>query len=358
MAILRRAALLVRESLLAPRLRQDLATLAALVALLGLGGCFLVDALKQSERPFAFSHRQHVEEEGLDCTDCHGSWEESEDPGLPLPGQCALCHADLDAEKPPAQQVAALFDGDRFRAAHAGRQADEILFSHQRHAARGEACTTCHAGVAGDDGTLAGRGAELRMNMETCLACHAGNAGPDASDCAACHAEIRSGSPPPSHRANWRRYHGSIVRGRSEERSDQCALCHQPSDCTTCHQIEMPANHDNHWRRRAHGLVASMDRASCATCHDSDSCQRCHEETRPASHAGSWGAPRDRHCLACHEPLRGESCGVCHKQATSHELATPLPSDHLPGMNCRQCHGNGQPLPHVDNGQTCTSCHR
>jgi hypothetical protein len=101
-----------------------------------------------------------------------------------------------------------------------------------------------------------------------------------------------------------------------------------------------------------------MDRESCATCHDSDSCDRCHDEIRPQSHVGMWGEPRDRHCLACHEPLRGESCAVCHEATPSHDQATPLPPDHLPGMNCRMCHGNGQPLPHEDNGQTCTSCHR
>jgi hypothetical protein len=327
-------------------------------ALLFLGGCILLDALVQAERPFAFSHRLHVEEEGLECSDCHMLWEESEDPGMPVPGQCALCHEDIDLEKPPTQQVASLFEGTRFRAAQAGRQSEEILFSHQGHATRADDCSVCHAEVADDDGHLAERGSELWLSMEDCLACHASSAGPAEADCAACHSEIGSGIAPTSHHANWRRFHGTVVRDRSKERSDRCALCHQPSECTTCHQIEPPVNHNNYWRRRAHGLIASMDRGSCATCHDSDSCQRCHEETRPASHAGSWGDPRDRHCLACHEPLRGESCGVCHASAASHEQATPLPGDHLPGMNCRQCHGNGQPLPHVDNGQTCTSCHR
>ena len=107
------------------------------------------------------------------------------------------------------------------------------------------------------------------------------------------------------------------------------------------------------------GPVAGIPGIStCMTCHDADSCRRCHEELRPQSHAGMWGEPLDRHCLSCHEPLRSSSCGVCHSGTPSHEEATPLPPDHNPGMNCRMCHGNGQPLPHVDNGQTCTSCHR
>jgi hypothetical protein len=30
----------------------------------------------------------------------------------------------------------------------------------------------------------------------------------------------------------------------------------------------------------------------------------------------------------------------------------------VPSMNCRLCHGAGVPLPHVDNGSDCNSCHR
>jgi hypothetical protein len=329
-----------------------------LAGLMYLGGCMLVGALVQSERPFAFSHRLHVEEEGLECGDCHGTWEDLEDPGMPRAAQCALCHKDLDAEKPPELQVASLFEGERFRAARAGHQSDEILFSHQKHATRGLDCTACHAEVASDEGTLAQRGAALRMTMDACLDCHAESSGPRDSECAACHAEIRSGVAPPSHSANWTRYHGTFVRGRTNERAGQCALCHTQTDCTSCHQIELPESHNNYWRRRGHGLTASMDRDSCATCHDTDSCQRCHDETRPMSHTGAWGEPQDRHCLACHEPLRANSCVVCHAATPSHDQATPLPPDHLPSMDCRLCHGNGQPLPHVDNGQTCTSCHR
>ena len=327
------------------------------LALLYVAGCLGKDSQQPEEQRFAFGHRLHVQDEGLECSDCHGTWEDSEDPGMPTAAQCALCHAALDEEKPPEEQVATLYEGSSVRAAHASRQSDEILFSHQKHATLGLDCAACHAEVAEDEGALELRGSELRMSMDACLECHASSSGPALADCAACHAEIRAGVAPPSHRADWTRYHGSVVRGRSTERSDLCALCHQPAECTTCHQIQLPANHNNYWRRRAHGLTASMDRESCSTCHDSDSCQRCHEETRPLSHVGAWGAPKDRHCLECHEPLRSVSCGVCHESTPSHDLATPLPPDHHPGMDCRACHGHGQPLPHVDNGQACTSCH-
>lgn len=346
-----------RSSLLDLRAARGRALALGALAFLGVMGCTLKEPAELQEPRYAFGHRVHVEDEGLECADCHSHWEDAEDPGMPLAAQCKLCHSTLDEEKPAEQQVDTLFEGSTYLAAHAGRQSEEILFPHQRHATLGLDCNACHAGVATDDGSLAQRGPELRMSMDACLACHASSSGPALEDCAACHAEIRSGVAPPSHLADWTRYHGSAVRGRSKERSDQCALCHQPAECTNCHQIQLPENHTNYWRRRAHGLTASMDRDKCATCHDSDSCQRCHEEIRPTSHVGSWGAPKDRHCLECHEPLRSVSCGVCHSATPSHDQASPLPPDHLPGMDCRACHGKGQPLPHVDNGQLCTSCH-
>jgi len=317
----------------------------------------LADAFTKPEKRFAFSHRQHLESGDFDCTDCHSGAEDSEEPGMPSAAQCALCHSSLDAEKPPERRVKSLFGEDGYLAAHAGRQSDEILFSHQKHANRGLECTACHAYVATDDGALPESGAAFLTTMDDCVACHERSSGPPESDCAACHVEIRAGVAPPSHRANWTRFHGSIVRGRADERSDQCALCHKESDCASCHAIVMPENHNNYWRRRGHGLTASMDRQSCETCHDADSCNRCHEEVRPMNHVGGWGAPQDRHCLSCHEPVRGQTCGTCHAGTPSHDQATPMPPDHLPSMNCRMCHGNGQPLPHVDNGQTCTSCH-
>ena len=346
-------------AILSPKLR-DVSSRPALVgvlALLCLAGCMIADALVPAEKPFGFRHDVHGEELELECANCHGGATDSEDPGMPRAAVCQLCHAELDAEKPPERRVATLFGEDGFLASHVGRQSDEIVFSHQSHVGRGQDCAACHADVAKDDGSLVRAGNVAPMSMDACVACHVESTGPPLSDCAACHVEIRSGVAPPSHRANWKRYHGTVYHGRSSERMDQCALCHQESECTDCHAVELPENHTNYWRRRAHGLTASMDRQSCATCHDSDSCERCHEEIRPQSHSGGWGAPQDRHCLFCHDPVRSTTCGTCHPSTPSHETATPLPPDHNAGMNCRMCHGNGQPLPHVDNGQSCVACH-
>jgi hypothetical protein len=317
----------------------------------GIGSCVLMDSLDSAPPPFAFSHRVHVVDQGLGCVDCHRAWEKGDDPGMPSSGQCALCHEELDAEKPPERKVATLFVDKKYQVRNTTALNEEIVFSHQKHATRGDECVACHADIENNEFVTPA----LVKDMDDCMACHASRNA--SNDCAVCHAEIRAERTPPSHLQDWKRVHGAAVRARSERTVDRCELCHKESSCQSCHQNELPPSHNAYWRRRGHGLVASMDRQNCATCHTPDSCDRCHAESRPLDHTGMWGAPLDRHCIACHEPLRTQSCFVCHKGTPSHALATPLPPDHNAGMNCRMCHGNGQPLPHVDNGDTCTSCH-
>jgi hypothetical protein len=341
-------ALLDRWTCLGLRARR-----ASLLALLGLAGCAIIGSLQSGVKPFAFSHRLHVEDQGLGCTDCHVQWDKADMPGMPIAKQCALCHADIDAQKPPEKQIAQLFEGDKFKAHMYSAQSGEIVFSHLKHAGRDNECIVCHAAAAKSDAADAG----LKLRMEDCQKCHAERKGP--SDCSACHQTIRNDVPPPNHGAQWKREHGRVMRAcNNDVRAERCDTCHTEANCLACHKSEPPSNHNGFWRRRGHGLAASMDRRTCAACHQPEACEACHSQTQPTNHAGSWGQPLDRHCLTCHEPLRFEdNCQTCHKSTPSHALATPMPSWHLPAMNCRQCHGNGQPLPHVDNGTTCIQCH-
>jgi hypothetical protein len=337
------------------RIRMRPATRVALAAMcLSGAGCVLLSRFSTRDRPLAFSHAIHVQQ-GMDCTDCHAGAEESDDPGMPAQGQCLLCHKDLDAKKPPERRSSVLFTDGKLQVHHAARVPDEVIFSHKAHVARGLDCSACHPGIQ----TSERIGTEMRISMDACTRCHERTQPPGAGpqDCAVCHKEIKKDVSPPSHEHNWRKMHGQSVRAGGEGMSDRCSLCHTESTCTACHSETAPESHNAFWRTRGHGIAAEMDRGSCAACHRPDSCQRCHADTLPASHTGMWGSPRDNHCLTCHFPLTGESCAVCHRSAPSHALAAPMPSWHTPGMNCRQCHGVTQPLPHVDNGSTCTMCH-
>lgn len=333
------------------RVRRRAALTSALVALACAAGCMLLENTRGDA--FAFSHRIHAVEQELACLSCHQEARRADAPGMPEPDHCEVCHAELDLKKPPEKQVATLFAGDDFRAVHAGRQEAEIVFSHVRHVAAGVDCDACHAEVAGSTRV----DADMRLSMDVCVACHA--ARNVAGACATCHREVGTDWPPPSHAQNWLRAHGHVVRGGCTRTDERCSLCHSESSCIACHKVFPPENHDVHWRLRGHGIAAAIDRESCAACHTRDSCERCHAETTPQSHTGSFGAPLATHCFTCHYPLRNEGCVACHKDTPSHRLAAPKPDDplHVRGMDCRQCHGAGVVLPHVDNGDDCNACH-
>ncbi len=316
----------------------------------GLMGCVFFESLG-GEKPFAFSHKLHVEEQGLECAACHGASETSEEPGLPSPRQCALCHDDGDAEKPAERKVATLFEGKNYRAARFTALGEEVIFSHRSHAGRAQDCAACHAAVAENEVP----GPELALTMDSCTSCHEKSEAP--SDCATCHTAIRAERAPATHGAAWKKSHGPDVRAQREGTANRCDLCHTESSCTACHQTEQPDSHGPFWSRRGHGISAAMDRASCSTCHPASSCDSCHRETEPLSHNGGFGSPVNNHCIGCHEPLAEEGCATCHGATPSHAQPTPKPPGHLPSMNCRMCHGNGQPLPHFDNGGDCNACH-
>jgi hypothetical protein len=341
-------ALLDRWTSLGARARR-----ASLLALLGLAGCAIFGSLQNDVKPFGFSHKLHVEDQGLGCADCHTKWDRGDDPGMPSAKQCALCHADIDAPKPPEKKIGQLFEGDKFKAHLYSALPQENVFSHQKHAARDSECLSCHESVAKSERVEA----QFRLRMDDCTKCHAERKGP--SDCAACHQQIRLDAKPPNHTGQWLREHGHVMRAHNNDvRVERCDTCHSQASCLACHRVQQPENHTQYWRRRGHGLAASMDRRSCSACHEPESCTACHSQNQPINHSGSWGSPLDRHCLTCHEPLRlEESCQVCHKSTPSHALAPPMPDWHISAMNCRQCHGNGQPLLHADNGTSCIQCH-
>lgn len=342
-------------AILNPRRLPFAAQAGLALAALALFGCALIEGLKPGPRALAFSHKLHVTEEGLDCVSCHEDLARSDEPGLPPLDGCLVCHEDLDEGKPPERQIASLFDqeSETFRAVHASRLSGELVFSHQLHVAAIEDCGACHRGIDTDERIGPGIG----VRMAACVECHLESSVSADDACATCHLEITDDWQPASHHHNWRRRHGPVVRSESDATTDDCSMCHAESLCAGCHLDDPPDDHDNYFRRRGHGVLSSMDRDRCAVCHRSDSCDRCHAEVRPDSHGGNWGGTQSVHCLGCHFPLSGESCSVCHKGAPSHLEAAPKPDWHTPAMNCRQCHGAGQPLPHVDKGDDCNACH-
>jgi len=339
-----------RRSKLASGSRRWILAALAISAYLGVVACM---SLGSSERLPVFPHRIHTEDHQLSCTTCHSGARTAAEAGMPPPELCAPCHDEIDKGKPVERTVMGLFDSSgQWLGPKSLPLADEIRFSHDAHVARGLDCAACHSDPDAPRDT-----ARPLLAKRDCMACHESQGASTA--CATCHTDVDQAWMPPSHLHNWSEHHGIVARDPSEASVDDCSLCHEPtSSCRTCHLTQAPRDHGNHFRRRGHGIAASIDRARCATCHTPDSCQQCHQVTRPSSHRAGFGGTASRHCGSCHLPVEDTGCATCHKATPSHDLATPLPPSHLPSMNCRACHGAGQPLPHPDGGHVCTSCHR
>jgi hypothetical protein len=332
---------------------RRLAAWLAVAAWLGVAACLSLPGARRSEP--SFPHRVHVVDNGLACTFCHGSVRAADDPGMPPPELCATCHDRFDADKPPERRVAAFYGADsRYRTVAVSGRGPEVRFSHRTHVTTAKLdCERCHADIETQDEVPL----QPLATKDACMSCHAQHG--RGNECADCHTQIDRSWTPPSHAAGWTRLHGDAVHEDTGSSADRCTLCHdEQASCNVCHQQQLPRSHDQAFRTRTHGLHASLDRSRCHVCHATDSCQQCHESTRPRSHRGGFGAPQDRHCVSCHFPLADVGCSVCHRDTPSHDLATPLPDDHSPAMNCRTCHGNGVRLPHPDGGHACTVCHR
>ena len=342
-------ALLAGRTTVAARERAGYALL--ILAPISVASCAMLFG-KGADEALAFSHGVHVEEQGMDCSDCHDMGDGAALPTLPGPGLCLLCHAELDAEKPEERRVAALFEDDVYLAALACRLDDEVIFDHGAHVAREADCGSCHDGIEASRRITAADA----IGMEQCIDCHSRHA-PGGESCSACHREIDTGWQPPGHHHEWTKRHGRIARMDTTREAARCSLCHSESACVQCHQEEEPANHDNFFRLRGHSALASIDRQNCWACHREDFCSRCHDEVRPLSHSGMFGSPRNTHCLGCHFPLASDGCITCHEGTPSHLSGPPKPPDHDAAMNCRLCHGMGVALRHVDDGSDCNLCH-
>jgi hypothetical protein len=169
-------------------------------------GCFLVSVSllfgKSSyfseeghfkEQPIAFSHQQHTDEVGLDCTFCHTQVERSDFAGMPSAETCFGCHQDilkkssyLDIVRNSYSQKKPLLWN------RVNRLPDHVYFHHARHVNAGIACTHCH----GDAHDMPLMTKQQDFTMQWCLSCHKdhhpGSEGPTAlntrlQDCYTCH---------------------------------------------------------------------------------------------------------------------------------------------------------------------------
>lgn len=349
------------------KLKLVIVPAALVLLLLALGNC---TGNKDSLR---FSHKFHVSEEEMDCSDCHRKVDSNEDLALkdmmPSETTCLSCHKKQKENcgfchtQPEAPQKA-----PRFRL-------EGVTFSHQRHVPLFEqeeekdTCAKCHAQTISEESPPLSEPAE---RVQECMSCHQKDA--DRLSCDGCHSGFKASDDYPmdfaAHRGNFLQRHGAIARGNMVV----CNHCHSEAGCAECHSNAAPMRprllsigditratpHAADFMT-THPVEARADGDRCLTCHQPERCQGCHERREVAAsrepglgpHPAQWMAPGPfGHGAAARRDIL--SCAVCHDRGQE--------------TNCISCHrvGGAGGSPHADGwtstqdvreGRTCIWCH-
>jgi hypothetical protein len=247
------------------------------------------------EREVEFNHQVHLGQ-GVQCTECHGVFDESnalKDVHLPAMSLCLDCH-----EGTKADDKCELCHGSRITLAdiHPG---DWLHLHRDRIITEPEGCQVCH------------------RNESSCLECHRG--------------DNLTGK---IHSLNYQFTHGLDAKGKEKD----CQRCHSLTGfCNDCHQREllMPLQHSSLSWLTQHGRVATRDIENCASCHDErdPTCARsgCHSDfdgirgtdrrlhiggIKDLNFEGEWHEDNGSFCYQCHVDTKvlGQGfCGYCHR---------------------------------------------
>jgi hypothetical protein len=145
-------------------------------------GCRAPQVIKQ---PVAYNHSIHVNDVGLDCTECHVGAENRSRATLPAVAICEDCHSEMNGETDAeAFVVAAVENREEIRWGRIYRLPDHVYFSHRRHTSLGKIeCVKCHGDI--QDSETPPLFPQVALTMEFCMDCHEEHE--SNNDCLACH---------------------------------------------------------------------------------------------------------------------------------------------------------------------------
>ncbi|MFC1563452.1 cytochrome c3 family protein [candidate division KSB1 bacterium] len=354
---------------------------------------FSAEEIKPRKEYIKFSHQNHIDNIGADCTSCHTGIEESSeasDNNLAHKEDCFTCH---DGDAAPDDCELCHYDADN--AVNFPNPVREVMFSHKNHFERiGEvdaACEQCHPGLGSVDYSTP----ENMPDMNTCVECH--NNSDAGRYCESCHTKLET-LRPKSHFVNWFQRHDDAVRSTSED----CALCHSFNYCQECHDgaalsgvtgqvgdsyssyapqswgvnnMVLTRNHDLNYRY-THALEAKSKLENCQLCHDNETfCVDCHDTFmgdgtgKPSWHGGAnWGALAlargsggGRHAQMAKRDI--SVCASCHDANGDDPVCLACHMDRAPGKNndlrthTKNLYRGVQGPWHNDKSYVCFTCH-
>ncbi|MBX3206927.1 MAG: cytochrome c family protein [Labilithrix sp.] len=255
-----------------------------------------------------FNHKFHVVTQKLECKSCHKGALTSQsvaDVLTPQPTLCDGCHgtdhANLNAVQAGDDESGkcgfchvGYKDGDGNRVAKFQIPRSNMVFNHQKHAARNINCQQCHGDV--QELELATR--DQLPRMRGCFGCHqhpdSAARGDAKSACDTCH--VKGGAAeggrlkttfasgvmnPPRWMHNAQHAPDFIQRHKYVAANDSqfCSNCHKEEYCTGCHDGRVrprsihPADYLN-----MHATEARLAMQKCTSCHREQSfCLGCHQ---------------------------------------------------------------------------------
>ncbi len=121
------------------------------------------------EQPIPFSHKRHVDGNGIACEYCHTSVATSSYAGIPPTYTCMTCHSQIFTSSPLLQPVrSSLQTNTHLQWIRVNDLPDFVYFNHSIHISKGIGCVTCHGQV--DQMPLTWR--QHTLFMRWCLDCH------------------------------------------------------------------------------------------------------------------------------------------------------------------------------------------
>ena len=155
---------------------------AAVIMLLA----FTVRLLGAGHQPVEFNHNLHINDVGLDCTDCHLNVMQGRKATLPDKEVCLDCHSELQGETSKEAAFVELLQSDiELKWQRVYVLPKHVYFSHFRHVTLGQiSCQRCH----GDMQSLTTPPTKTAVNiidMDNCIDCHQESQA--SVDCLSCH---------------------------------------------------------------------------------------------------------------------------------------------------------------------------
>ena len=118
----------------------------------------------------------------LKCSQCHPNPEPGEVMNIAAASTCMQCHAEIGADRPEIQKLAAAAKNNReIRWIRIYQIPGDVMFSHRSHLTTGSTCNQCHGQVAERDRLFL----EGDISMGACINCH--KAKEASVDCTYCH---------------------------------------------------------------------------------------------------------------------------------------------------------------------------